>query len=235
MPRSVYKMEENKNNLDDRMKNFIQAMASDGAIEWVQEKSKGFIKLMTYYRCAIMELETKFNVLNEEFSLEHDRNPICSIKTRLKTVDSILEKLDRKGLPKNFESIEKNLADIAGVRVICSFPDDVYSIAEAFSKQDDVKILEVKDYIKNPKPNGYRSLHMIVEIPIFLAKEKRMMKAEIQLRTIAMDFWATLEHQLRYKKDFEFTEEMAKELCECAEVSSELDLRMDALRKKVQN
>ena len=124
--------------------------------------------------------------------------------------------------------------DIAGVRVICAFPEDVYAIAESFLKQDDITLIEMKDYIKNPKPNGYRSLHLIVAIPIFLAHEKKMMKVEIQLRTIAMDFWASLEHQLRYKKDAEFTDEMAQELLECAEISSKLDIRMEALRKQVQ-
>lgn len=123
--------------------------------------------------------------------------------------------------------------DIAGVRVICSFVEDVYSLANALLKQDDVQLIEMKDYIKNPKPNGYRSLHMIVAIPIFLAHEKRIMRVEIQLRTIAMDFWASLEHQLRYKKDVEFTDDMANELLECAQLSTELDIRMDNLRKSV--
>ncbi len=131
------------------------------------------------------------------------------------------------------DSIEENLNDVAGVRIICSFPEDVYLLADALLSQDDIALVNIKDYIKNPKPNGYRSLHIIVAIPIFLAKEKRMMKVEIQLRTIAMDFWASLEHQLRYKKDVEFTEEMASELYLCAEKSAELDFRMDALRKSV--
>ena len=133
------------------------------------------------------------------------------------------------------DQIEKNLNDIAGVRVICSFLDDVYDIAEALLKQDDIRIIRVKDYIKNPKPNGYRSLHLIVAIPIFLADEKKIMKAEIQLRTIAMDFWASLEHQLRYKKEGEFTEEIAKELYECAETSAQLDLKMQNVRRKIEN
>lgn len=223
-------MEENKIS-EEQLEKLMKSVISGETIEYVQKKSEKFLKLMTYYRCAIMEIETKFNVLNEEYSLEHDRNPICSIKTRLKTIESIMEKLERKGLPKNFASMEENLNDIAGIRVICSFPEDVYALAEAFSAQDDITILEVKDYIKNPKPNGYRSLHMIVEIPIFLAKEKRMMRAEIQLRTIAMDFWATLEHQLSYKKDVDFSDDMAYELKQCADLSAELDLRMDALRK----
>ncbi len=199
----------------------------------IQRQSKDFIKLMSYYKCAMMEIETKFNVLNEEYSLAHDRNPISSIKTRLKKPASIKEKLERRGLPVSVESMEENLTDIAGVRVICSFPEDVYTLAGALLQQDDVRLVTMKDYIANPKPNGYRSLHMIVEVPIFLALEKRMMKAEIQLRTIAMDFWASLEHQLCYKKDIEFTQGMAQELYECAKISADLDLRMDSLRKNV--
>ena len=179
-----------------------------------------------------MEVETKFNVLNEEYSLQYDRNPISSIKTRLKSPISIKEKLERNDFPVTTESIEQNLADVAGIRVICSFPEDVYALANALLRQDDIQLVKKKDYIKNPKENGYRSLHLIVAVPIFLSCEKRIMHVEIQLRTIAMDFWASLEHQIRYKKDTEFTEDMMKELYECARVSAELDMRMDELRKK---
>ncbi len=148
----------------------------------------------------MMEMETKLNVLNEEFSLQYDRDPIASIKTRLKKLESIKDKLERNDWPLTVESMEENLNDIAGVRVICSFTEDVYRVADALLSQDDVTLIRKKDYIANPKPNGYRSLHLIVTVPIFLANEKRTMKVEIQLRTIAMDSWATLEHQLRYKK-----------------------------------
>lgn len=215
------------------MKQKLISTDENGAVEWLKETFDKFARLMTYYRCAMMEIETKFNVLNEEYSLAHDRNPISSIKTRLKSFPSIREKLVRKGLEESVSAIEENLNDVAGVRVICPFPEDVYVLANALLKQDDVFLIEKKDYIKNPKPNGYRSLHMIVAIPIFLAREKRMMKVEIQLRTIAMDCWASLEHQLRYKKETTFTEEMAEELLTCAELSAELDNKMDILRKKV--
>jgi putative GTP pyrophosphokinase len=197
-----------------------------------KENFEKFNKMMAYYRCAMMEIETKFNVLNEEFSLQYDRNPINGMKSRLKNPISMKEKMERKNIPFTVENAEENLNDIAGIRVICSFYDDVYVLAEALLKQDDITLVEMKDYIKNPKPNGYRSLHLIVSVPIFLEKEKRLMKVEIQLRTIAMDFWASLEHQLRYKKDFEFTEEMAKELLYCATLSAELDGRMNKLREK---
>lgn len=220
-------------NKDELLKQRILSVVDDVSTKWIKEKFDEFARLMSYYRCAMMEIETKFNVLNEEYSLAFDRNPINSIKTRLKSFPSIKEKLERKGVGDSLESIEQNLDDIAGVRVICSFPEDVYALADALLKQDDITLIEKKDYIKNPKPNGYRSLHIIVAIPIFLAHEKRMMKVEIQLRTIAMDFWASLEHQLRYKKETTFTEEMAKELLNCAELSADLDNRMDALRKKV--
>ena len=220
-------------NKDELLKQRILSVVDDVSVEWIKEKFDEFTRLMSYYRCAMMEIETKFNVLNEEYSLAFDRNPINSIKTRLKSFPSIKEKLKRKGIDDSIESIEQNLNDIAGVRVICSFPEDVYALAEALLNQDDIILIEKKDYIKNPKQNGYRSLHMIVAIPIFLAHEKRMMKVEIQLRTIAMDFWASLEHQLRYKKETTFTEEMAKELLNCAELSADLDNRMDSLRKKV--
>lgn len=215
------------------MKQKLLSTDENMAVEWIKETFDKYARLMTYYRCAMMEIETKFNVLNEEYSLAHDRNPISSIKTRLKSFPSIREKLVRKGLEESVSAVEENLNDIAGVRVICPFPEDVYVLADALLKQDDVFLIEKKDYIKKPKPNGYRSLHMIVAIPIFLAHEKRMMKVEIQLRTIAMDCWASLEHQLRYKKETTFTEEMARELLTCAELSAELDNKMDNLRKKV--
>ena len=210
----------------------INSIPSD-MLDWLQEKSIDMQRLMTYYKCAMLEVETKFKVLDAQYSLQHDRNPINSIKSRLKSFGSIREKLQREGIMATPDQIEKNLNDIAGVRVICSFLDDVYDIAEALLKQDDIKIIRVKDYIKNPKPNGYRSLHLIIEIPIFLQHEKHMVKVEIQLRTIAQDFWASLEHQMRYKKNFQFTEEMAKELLECATMSASLDERMESINKTV--
>lgn len=225
------KMEEKKVKNQKYSTAKIEELFGDDFLEQSREWLIQYNKLMAYYRCAIMEIETKLNVLNEEFSLRHDRNPISDIKSRLKHPLSIKEKLERRGFKLTPESIEKNLFDVAGVRVICSFPEDVYTIAEALLSQDDITLLDKKDYIKAPKENGYRSLHLIVKVPIFLAREKRSMKVEIQLRTIAMDVWASLEHQLRYKKDFCFTEDMAKELLHCASLSAELDERMDALRE----
>lgn len=192
-----------------------------------------FRRLMSYYRCAMFEIETKFNVLNEAFSQSLDRNPINSIKCRLKSPDSIQAKLEKIGCPLTLDAIEANLDDIAGVRVTCAFIEDVYRVADALLAQDDITLIRAKDYIKNPKPNGYRSLHLIVIVPIFLPKEKQYVKVEIQIRTIAMDFWAALEHQLKYKKTYAFTEEMQRELYECAEISASLDRRMNELRKTV--
>ncbi len=193
---------------------------------------EGAKRLMTYYRCAILEIETKFRVLNEHFALREERNPIESIKSRLKSFESIREKMSRKGLPMRFDLIEDTLNDVAGVRVVCSFLNDIYMLADCLLQQDDVTLIAKKDYIKSPKPNGYRSLHLIVEIPIFLSGEKKLVRVEVQLRTIAMESWANLEHRLRYKK--ELTEEqqqiMDKELSECAEMSILLDEKMQKLR-----
>ena len=203
------------------------------SMEQIRRQSHGFITLMSYYKCAMMEVETKLNVLNEEFSLRFDRNPINSIQSRLKSPVSIEEKLASKNLPMTLQTIEKNLNDIAGVRVICSFLEDIYLLADCLLGQDDITLIERKDYISNPKPNGYRSLHLIVQIPIYLQAGKRNIRVEIQLRTIAMDCWASLEHQLRYKKDLADTKQIARELHRCAVISAELDMRMDRLRKQL--
>lgn len=203
----------------------------------VQDRVYPFKELMAYYKCAMMEVATKFNVLNEELSLQYDRNPIESIKTRLKSPESIGEKLKRKGaiFPLTVENIEESLSDIAGVRVICSYPSDIYALSEAFLRQDDITLLERKDYIANPKPNGYRSLHLIVQVPIFLYNRKKLMKVEVQFRTISMDWWASLEHKIRYKKDIDpqAVAEIEQELKACAQMGAELDQRMEALQRRV--
>ena len=200
------------------------------SFEWMLLKSKDFIKLMTYYRSAMMQIETKLRVLSEYYALEQDRNPIQTIKTRLKKPASIRNKLERFGRKMHVEEIEGFLHDVAGVRVICSFVEDVYLLADALLSQDDVTLVEKKDYIGNPKKNGYRSLHLIVSIPIFLESEKRQIRVEIQLRTIAMDIWASLEHQMNYKKE-DFPKDLSAELYECAELAAALDERMNAMNK----
>ena len=212
----------------------LEALTASGFPEGLIEQASEFKELMMQYRCALMEVETKLNVLNAEFTMKNNRNPFESIKSRIKTPRSILEKLQRKGYEISVKGIEENLADVAGIRVICSFPDDIYATAKMLTDQDDIRVIQVKDYIINPKPNGYRSLHLILEVPIFLSNEKKNMKVEVQFRTIAMDFWASLEHKLKYKKNIENAEEISKELQRCAEASSKLDLRMQALRDRIE-
>ncbi len=194
--------------------------------------SAPYRELMAYYRCAIMAVETKFNVLNEDLSLQFGRSPIETIRTRLKTPESVLNKLLIRNCPLTVESVESNLTDVAGLRVICAFLSDIYTLVDALLKQDDIRLLEMKDYIAHPKESGYRSVHLIVEVPIFLHDQKRLMKVEIQFRTISMDWWASLEHRIRYKKGAVFSPELAAELKECADLSGLLDDRMEMVRRK---
>lgn len=192
-----------------------------------------FQELMMMYSCAIREMRTKLEVLNDELSVHHQRNPIEFITSRVKKPLSIVEKLHRYGVPVSVESVEKNLNDVAGVRVICSFIDDIYTVADMLLRQDDITLIKKKDYIEHPKDNGYRSLHLIIEIPVFFSNQKKNMRVEVQIRTIAMDFWASLEHQLSYKKDVPHSEEIGAELKECAEVISHTDQRMQEIREKI--
>lgn len=222
--------------LKQKSKDFLKEQAlSDEFMDMLKKNTKPMNTLFAYYRCAIMEVETKFKVLNEQFSLEYDRNPIEGIKSRIKSMESLAKKVRGKGLPLNVEAIEENINDIAGIRVICSFPEDIYMLADCLLEQDDITLIERKDYIKNPKDGGYRSLHLIVSVPIFLKNEKRNMKVEVQLRTIAMDFWASLEHKLRYKKQIPDSEaeSLARELRECADKSAALDDKMQEIRNRL--
>ena len=202
----------------------------------LQGQGKEYMEMMSRFSSAMLEIETKFKVLNIEFSSKFDRNPIETIKTRLKRPASIYEKMRRIGVPLTVAYIERELSDVAGVRVICSFVDDIYKLADMLAVQDDLYVLRTKDYIKHPKESGYRSLHMIVEVPIFLSNEKRYVRVEVQLRTIAMDFWASLEHKLRYKKDIpEKTAcEIANALRECADTACRTDLEMNEIRKRIE-
>ncbi|MDD3368158.1 MAG: GTP pyrophosphokinase family protein [Lachnospiraceae bacterium] len=195
------------------------------------EYGKEFEALIMRYKCAIREVQTKLEVLNDELSVKTNRNPISGIKSRIKKPVSILEKLKRQNCEISIESIYENLNDVAGIRVICSFIDDIYAVANMLAVQDDIKVIRVKDYIKNPKPGGYRSYHMIVEIPVFFSDGKQDIRVEVQIRTIAMDFWASLEHQLRYKKDVQNNEEIAYRLKECADNISSVDQEMQEIRK----
>ena len=218
-------------NLQERMRNAL----ADHSIRAFQELSSSTRDLMSCYRCAIMEIETKFRVLNERFSLQHDRNPIDSIQSRLKSPDSILDKMLRKNLPFTLEAIENNIFDIAGIRVVCSFVDDIYMLADCLLQQDDITLIERKDYIKNPKKNGYRSLHLIIEVPIFLQNTKKLVYVEVQFRTIAMDYWASLEHALRYKTDLPDAKlsEHSQTLLDCARSLQNVEAQMQNIHRDI--
>lgn len=221
---------------DEMATKMVAHLATSEEFSSMVERNLGpFRQLMCYYECAMMEVDTKFRVLDAEFRLQHDRNPIESIKTRLKSTDSLSKKLVRKNFPLSVDSIEANIYDVAGVRVVCAFPEDIYALADALLSQDDVFLIEKRDYVANPKPSGYRSLHLIIETPIFLKHEKRLVKVEVQLRTISMNFWASLEHQLRYKKDIPESDAatISAELIELSETAAELDLRMQKLRRSL--
>ena len=195
-----------------------------------------FQELMMMYSCAIREMRTKLEVLNDELSIHHKRNPIEFITSRVKKPLSIVEKLHRYGVPVSVESVEQNLNDVAGVRVICSFIDDIYTVADMLLRQDDITLIKEKDYIKHPKDNGYRSLHLIIEIPVFFSNQKKNMRVEVQIRTIAMDFWASVDHQLKYKQDIddlENADELSLELKNCADIIAQTDARMQAIKDKI--
>lgn len=201
----------------------------------VVENLLEFNKLMMKYRSAIREVTTKLEVLNDELSLEGDRNPIESIQNRIKKPISIAEKLQRLGKPFSNDNIQQNLNDIAGIRVICPFIEDIYRVAEMLTKQDDISVITVKDYIKNPKENGYRSYHLILEIPVFFSDCKQPMRVEVQIRTVAMNFWASLEHQIRYKKNIANQQEICEELKKCADTIASTDVRMQELRQWIES
>ena len=192
-----------------------------------------FEELMMIYQCAIQEVNTKLEVLSQEMSVRYKRNPIETIKYRIKKPKSIAEKLMRNNLPITLDAVSNHLNDVAGVRVICSFIDDIYSVANMLTKQDDINLIAIKDYIKNPKPNGYRSYHMIVEIPVFFTNRKQYMKVEVQLRTIAMDFWASLEHSMKYKKDIADAENIMSQLKDCADSIAATDLQMQEINDTI--
>ena len=204
-------------------------------LDYFAGQLREFQELMMMYNCAIREVRTKLDVLNDEMAVCSPHNPIEMIKSRVKKPKSIVEKLQRRGYPISVDSVLDNLHDVAGVRVICSFIDDIYKIAAILGAQDDVTVLEIKDYIKNPKPNGYRSYHMIVEIPVFFSDRKQPMKVEVQIRTIAMDFWASLEHQMKYKKDVPGSEDLVNRLSQIADRINQTDMEMQEIREEIQS
>ncbi|MBE6672987.1 MAG: GTP pyrophosphokinase family protein [Ruminococcaceae bacterium] len=214
---------------------------ADNAVNLMMEQAKrmmetmiGFKELMMMYTCAMKEVQTKFEILSTECKLRNRRNPISSISTRLKRSTGIAEKMMRNGIPFSLANVEKHINDVAGVRVICPYIDDIYTIADAFLAQDDIVLIARKDYIENPKPNGYRSLHLIVTVPVFFAEGKKDVKVEVQIRTIAMDFWASLEHQMKYKQEIPDQELVSAELRACAETIRETDEIMLSIRRKIE-
>lgn len=193
------------------------------------DMDRQYRQLMFLHEAAIEQLTAKLNILKGEFQFSNDRNPISSISSRIKSKESILYKMQKKGLPMTTSALINHVHDIAGVRVVCPFIEDVYFVARMLVKQNDLELLEVKDYIRNPKPNGYRSLHLIITIQIYFAETTKKIPVEIQIRTIAMDFWASTEHQLRYKKDREFTAEDQQKLKHCAELMAQADMEMQEI------
>ena len=203
--------------------------------EDVKKRFGDLNEMLMMYRCAIREISTKLEVINEEFQVKRRRNPIEYMKSRVKTPDSIFKKLERKGFEVSLESARENLNDIAGIRVVCSFVDDIYTLADMLIRQDDITLIEKKDYIKNPKKNGYRSLHIVLEVPVFFSNYIERMKVEVQIRTIAMDFWASLEHKLYYKKDLEGADiAIISELKNCADIIASTDTKMQDIRDKLE-
>ncbi len=195
----------------------------------MMEQLYRFIEMEHLYESAIREVKTKLEILDSEFKAKYDYNPIHHIEDRLKSPQSILDKLQRKGLPFNCEAARSSLNDIAGVRVICNYIEDIYTVAGLLTAQDDVELINRKDYIENPKPNGYRSLHLVIATPVYLSDSKEMVNVEVQIRTIAMDFWASLEHELKYKTDTEVSADLAQQLKDCAETIAATDLQMQKI------
>lgn len=201
---------------------------------WLKKKIEEMNETLLLYRSAIKEVKTKLDILDDELKIRRKRNPIEYMKSRVKTPGSIMEKLRRRGFEMSIESAKENLNDIAGIRVICSFVGDIYDIAEMLTRQNDIILIEEKDYIKNPKTNGYRRLHLVVEVPIFFSDHEELVKVEVQIRTIAMDFWASLEHKLYYKKSGESPVHITQDLKECADLIASTDMRMQDIQKQVE-
>ena len=218
---------------------FLPILKENGPLLYNQSKKvlsliSKYKEIMMMYNCALKEIRTRFEILDAEFSIQNRRNPIKSISTRLKSSSSIIDKMQRKNIPLSVNNITENIDDIAGIRVICSYIDDIYMLSQALVNQSDISPMSLKDYIVKPKANGYRSLHMIVKIPIHFENSIKNVKVEVQIRTIAMDFWATLEHDLIYKNQLTEDAEIASEVKECADIITSADAKMLEIRKRVE-
>ncbi len=198
-----------------------------------QQMVDDFFSVQCRYQAAIKEVQTKLEILDDEFQMRHRRNPIHHMQSRMKTIQSMMEKLHRRQEPVSISSAVEHLTDIAGIRVICSYIQDIYTVADLLTCQDDVEIIRIRDYIKQPKANGYRSLHLVLAIPVFLAEGRIIVPVEVQIRTIAMDFWASLEHSLRYKAEGAVPEDISAELIQTASDIAALDQRMQRIHDKV--
>ncbi|HIX90655.1 MAG TPA: GTP pyrophosphokinase family protein [Candidatus Agathobaculum pullicola] len=201
--------------------------------EQLLESAMQLQQMMMLYEAGIREIKTKLDILSDESRISGKPSPIDSIKSRIKTPRSIIGKLKRRGYPISLQSMMENLNDIGGIRVICPFIEDIYTVADMLMRQDDLTLIDRKDYIENPKPNGYRSLHLILEVPIFLSDRTKPVRIELQLRTIAMDFWASLEHQLRYKSDVKVPTHISDDLKACADVIAATDEEMQRIAKEL--
>ena len=210
-----------------------QSVVNNLAKTTLYENVTELLRMQQIYEAGIKEVRTKLEILDAEFKLKHDHNPIHHIESRLKSPESILKKAISKDNPVTERSLEENIHDIAGIRVICNYVDDVYKVAQLLTNQDDIQLIEMKDYIQNPKESGYMSLHLVLEVPIFLSEGPKPIHVEVQLRTIAMDFWASLEHKLKYKTDNNVPEDIKEELQECAKTISELDLKMQNIHNRL--
>lgn len=209
----------------------VQQLLAEDTGQQVMEQMFKFVEMEHLYESAIREVKTKLEILDSEFRTKYSYNPIHHIEDRLKSPQSILEKLQRKGVPFSVQSVKDNLQDVAGVRVICNYIEDIYTVADLLTAQDDVNLIKRKDYIDSPKPNGYRSLHLVIETPVYLSDKKEMVNVEVQIRTIAMDFWASLEHELKYKSDTDVSAELASQLRDCAETIAATDKKMQQIYK----
>lgn len=227
---NISKIKKTIDNPPETLANVQQILESDRGQQMMEQMLR-FIELEHLYESAIREVKTKLEILDSEFRAKYSYNPIHHIEDRLKSPQSLFEKMQRKGLPINTDTVRSEILDFAGVRVVCNYIDDIYTVADLLTGQDDVHLVKRKDYIEAPKPNGYRSLHLVIETPVYLSEKKELVNVEVQIRTIAMDFWASLEHELKYKTDTEVSADLAGQLKDCAEAIAKIDVHMQSIYK----
>jgi len=219
--------------LRKKRNNNSEQLVISGYLPDISDRLQDFLELRQLYNAAMRKVRTKLEILDEEFQVRYNHNPIHHIECRLKSPQSIIEKLNRKGYELSLESIKKNIMDIAGIRVICNYIDDIYIISELLLKQDDIALIRKRDYIANPKENGYRSLHLVIMTPVFLSDRKEQVPVEMQIRTIAMDCWASLEHQLMYKAPRPLPDSLREQLKECADAVNAIDLKFQSIYRQL--